>query len=125
MSGLTLDTGALIAIEREDRRVARLLEKARQRQLWIAIPAGALGQAWRGGARQVPLARFLALPEVEIEILDEMRARQAGQLCGIRGTSDVIDASVVLCAKARGHRIITSDPEDLSRLDPTAELIVV
>src|SRR5262249_11720445 len=52
-------------------------------------------------------------------------AREAGQLCGIRGTADVIDASVVLAARARGHRIVTSDPEDLERLDPRADLIVL
>ena len=40
----------------------------------------------------------------------------AGQLCGVRGTHDVIDASVVLCALARRHRIVTSDPKDLARI---------
>jgi hypothetical protein len=34
--------------------------------------------------------------------LDDARARAAGQLCGVTGTSDVVDASVVLCAKRRG-----------------------
>lgn len=125
MSGLTLDSGALIAYERADRRTALLLDRARERQVAIAIPAGVLGQTWRDGRRQVRLARFLAQPEIEIDVLDDERARAAGQLCGVRGTSDVIDASVVLCAKVRGHRIITSDPDDLARLDPTAELIVI
>ena len=125
VSGLTLDSGALIAYERAARRVVLLLDGAVDFQLPIAIPAGVLGQTWRDGRRQVRLARFLAQPEIEIEILDDLRAREAGQLCGVRGTSDVIDASVILCAKARGHRIITSDPDDLAKLDPTAELIVI
>jgi hypothetical protein len=82
-------------------------------------------QAWRDGRRQARLARFLGAPQVEIETLDDRRAREAGQLCGIRGTADVIDASVVLCARARGHRIVTSDPEDIRRLDSRLPMIPV
>jgi len=125
MAGLTLDAGALIAFERNDRSTVVLLARALQRELAIVVPAGVVGQVWRDGRRQARLARLLASDEVEIEALDDRRAREAGQLCGARGTSDVIDASVVLAARARGHRIATSDPDDLARLDPRAQLIVV
>ena len=37
----------------------------------------------------------------------------------------LIDASVVLCARARGHAIATSDVADLARLDPSATLVPV
>lgn len=125
MAGLTLDAGALIAFERNDRRVVALLTQAHHHGWTIVVPAGVVGQVWRNGRRQARLARLLASNEVEIEVIDDRRAREAGQLCGARGTADVIDASVVLGARARGHRIATSDPEDLQRLDPDAELIVV
>jgi hypothetical protein len=125
MTGLTLDAGALIAFERNDRRVVALLARALHHQLALVVPAGAVGQVWRDGRRQARLARLLASEEVEIEALDDRRARAAGQLCGARGTADVIDASVVLSAAGRGDRIVTSDPEDLSRLDPRADLIIV
>jgi hypothetical protein len=125
MAGLTLDAGALIAFERNDRRVVALITLAHHHGWTIAVPAGVVGQVWRDGRRQARLARLLASHEVEIEALDDRRAREAGQLCGARGTADVIDASVVLGARARGHRIATSDPEDLQRLDPDADLIVV
>jgi hypothetical protein len=125
MPGLTLDAGALIAFERRERGVLHLLELVLDRAEPIVVPAGVIGQVWRDGRRQVRLARFLANEEVEIELLDDLRARAAGQLCGVTGTTDVIDASVVLCARARGHRIVTSDPDDLARLDPRVELIVV
>jgi len=46
-------------------------------------------------------------------------------LDGATRTSDVIDASVVLCGKQRGHRVVTSDPNDLRRLDASLPLIVV
>ena len=123
MPGLTLDTGALIAFERNDRRLVALIVRSLERAHTLAVPAGVVGQVWRDGRRQARLARFLASIEVEVEPLDDQRARQAGQLCGVRGTSDVIDASVVLCAKARGHRIATSDPGDIRRLDPAAAVI--
>ena len=125
MSGLTLDAGALIAFERNDRRLVALIAQCLEHGYALAVPAGVVGQVWRNGRRQARLARFLGSDKVEIETLDDHRARHAGQLCGVRGTADVIDASVVLCARARGHRIATSDPRDIRRLDPAARLILV
>lgn len=125
MRGLTLDAGALIAVERANRKVIAWLDEALRGGLEIAVPAGALGQAFRDASRQVRLVRLLTSPAVEIVSLDALAAKSAGTLCGARGTSDVIDASVVLCARARQHRVVTSDPDDLNRLDPRLELLVV
>jgi hypothetical protein len=124
-AGLTLDAGALVAVERNNRYVMVLLELARGNGLAVTVPAGALAQVWRDGRRQARLARLLALPEVEVVPLDEPRARHAGQLCGQCGTSDVIDASVVLCARERRQQILTSDVDDLRRLDPSAAIVRV
>jgi len=44
---------------------------------------------------------------------------------GVVGQVWRIDASVVLGAKARGHRIVRSDAKDLERLGPGAEWIVI
>ncbi|HEY8944679.1 MAG TPA: PIN domain-containing protein [Polyangiaceae bacterium] len=125
MSGLTLDTGALIAFERNDRRVVALLARALEVGYSLVIPAGVVGRAWRDGRRQARLARLLGSTKIEIETLDDQRAREAGQLCGLVGTADVIDASVVLCARKRGHRLVTSDPADIKRLAPALPVIVV
>lgn len=125
MAGFTLDAGALIAFERNDRRVIRLLGRALTENRTLAIPAGVLGQVWRDRTRQAKLARLLATEGVEIEVLDEHRARQAGLLCGLRDHDDVIDASVVLCARMRRQPVVTSDPDDLRRLDPRLDLIVI
>jgi len=119
---LTLDAGALIAFERGDRAVVAIVARALQRKQVLAVPAGVIGQVWRDGRRQAPLARLLASDLVEIEPLDDARARAAGQLCGATGTSDVIDASVVLCARARDNGVLTSDPDDLTRLDGTLRI---
>jgi hypothetical protein len=54
---------------------------------------------------------------VKIVPLDDAAARAVGQLCGATRTKDVVDASVVLCAQMRGDVVLTSDPEDLLRID--------
>ena len=116
---VVLDTGALIAIDRADRDVIRMLELAGE----VHVPAGALGQAWRNPARQVRLARVVASEDVEIHPLDAAVARAAGQLCAATATSDVIDASVIILAHAVGGVPVTSDAGDLRRLDPGIEIV--
>jgi hypothetical protein len=76
----------------------------------LAVPPGAVGEAWRDERRQARLARLLGAAHTD----DDQRAREAGQLSGVRvrGTADVIDASVALCARTRGDRIVTSKPHD-------------
>ena len=61
MTGLTLDTGALIAIEAGSPRMAVLIEQAMAARAELAVPAGVVAQAWRGGARQVRIAKLLQL----------------------------------------------------------------
>lgn len=116
---LVLDAGALIAVDRADRRVIRLLELADD----VHVPAGALAQAWRNPARQVRLTRVVNARAVTIHPLDAMLAKAAGQLCAAARTSDVVDASVVLVARIVDGVTVTNDPEDLRRLDPGAGLV--
>ena len=125
MSGLCLDAGALIAFERGDRAVVARLARAVALDLSIVIPAGALAQAWRDGARQVRLARLVGADNVHVEVLDHASARAAGQLCGRARTRDIVDAHVVICAQRGGYLVLTSDPDDLRRLDPSTRLVVV
>jgi hypothetical protein len=125
VSGAVLDTGALVAFERRDRTMLALVVRAQQLGLRLSIPAGVIAQSWRDGRKQSRLATLLNSPLVEVVPLDDGRARVAGQLCGIRKTRDVVDASVVLLARERGVPAVTSDLDDLARLDPTLELIRV
>lgn len=122
-TGLTLDTGALIALDRGDRQVALLLRRALERRIELVVPAGVVAQAWRSGRTQVRLARFLGSSRVQVEALEDGRARAAGQLCGATKTSDIVDASVVLCARNRTHTVVTSDAVDIRRLD--AQLLII
>ena len=120
--GVTLDTGALIALERGDSRMLALLRLLSKSGGRVRVPAGVAGQAWRGGGRQAVLARLLSSPEVEVPSLDLALARACGELCAASGTSDIVDASVVPFADAHRDSIVTSDVEDLRRLDPSARL---
>jgi predicted nucleic acid-binding protein len=115
---LILDAGALIAFERMDRRIVRLLELAEE----MHLPAGVVGQVWRNPARQVRLVRLLATDEVKVHNLDLGAAKAAGHLCGAAGTADVVDASVVLLARQHDGVVLTSDSSDLRRIDPRLAL---
>jgi hypothetical protein len=122
---LTLDSGALIALERGERRMIALLDSARKEKCSFRIPSGVVGQAWRDGRTQATLSRFLRVPEVQVVPLDEYLARFCGELCGFTNTSDVIDASVVIVARQNHDVILTSDVEDMRRLDPVATVFEI
>ena len=123
--GLTLDTGALIGLERGDERVRSLLQRAAADGLPLAVPAGVVAQAWRGGPRQARIARLLADPDVRVVVLDDLTARAIGMLVARSGHHDVVDASVALCAAERGHVVLTSDPDDVAAVDPRLALITL
>jgi hypothetical protein len=102
-----------------------LLDEAWTAGVTFNVPSGVLAQAWRGTPRQARLARFLGLPNVSVVPLDDAGARAAGVLCGRRGVDDVVDASVVICAKLGDDAVITTDPNDLRRLDPDLRIIAI
>ena len=124
-TGIVLDAGALIALDRGDKRMIALLDRALAQGRAFRVPAGVVGQAWRDGRVQVTLARFLRSEEVENVPLDEQLARSCGELCGATNSADIIDASVVILARTRRDPIVTSDPNDLRRLDPSAQIIPI
>ena len=121
---VVLDAGALVAFERNDRRLRRLIELAAEHGGSLHVPAGVVAQVWRGGSRQARLARLLNSELVNVRDLDLDEARAAGALCGLAGTADVIDASVALLARRHRAAVVTSDPDDLRLLDARLELIV-
>jgi predicted nucleic acid-binding protein len=125
LKGLTLDAGALIALERGDERVRALLQRAvAEPGVTLHIPAGVLAQVFRDPRRQTRLARLLKHDRTSIVPLDDQTARVVGLLLGLRNCSDAIDASVAVCARRYRQGIVTSDPDDLRRLDPKLRLTV-
>jgi hypothetical protein len=124
--GLTLDAGALIALERKDPRMNALLKRfVEHPEAILNIPAGVVAQAFRNGSRQVRLVRLLKANETRVVTFDEDVALATGVLLGMRNAHDVVDASVVLCARLNRQPVITGDAEDLRRLDPRIELHTV
>jgi len=114
---LILDTGALLAWERNDERIRALVQLAATGEVTLRTSSGVVAQAWRGGARQARLAKLLASGAVDERSLDAPAARRAG-------ASDVIDGHVASLALGRPARVVTSDPDGLSRwgVEPRAIL---
>jgi predicted nucleic acid-binding protein len=123
--GVTLDAGALIALDRGDRRLLVLLARAKDVGATVTVPATALAQAIRRPRTQVRLARFIRQPTTDLVALDGTDATSVGILLAASRTSDIADAHVVVCARRSRQPIVTSDPEDLSRLDPAAALVTL
>jgi hypothetical protein len=114
VTGVTYDSGALIAAERSERRIWARHRALLLRRIVPTIPAPVVAQCWRGTPRQAPLARLLA--GCEIESLDGTRARATGTLAGRARTADIVDATVVEGALRRGDLIISSDEDDLAAI---------
>ena len=114
VTGVTYDSGALIAAERSERRIWARHRALLLRRIVPTIPAPVIAQCWRGTARQAQLARLLA--GCEIESVDETKARATGILAGRARTADIVDATVVEGALRRGDLIISSDEDDLAAI---------
>jgi hypothetical protein len=85
-----------------------------------------LAQVWRsGGPRQARISMLLSAPGVKIQDLNRGRAQSVGELCRRSKTSDIVDASVVVAAWTSGRIVVTSDVEDIRRLDPSLTIIKV
>lgn len=123
MPGMTLDAGALIALERNDRRVLVLLARSRERAARVTVPATALAQAVRAPARRARIARLVRQPTTDVMALDRVDATNVGRLLAAAGTADIVDAHVVVCARRSRQPIVTSDPDDLRSLDAQVQLI--
>ena len=82
-----------------------------------------VAQVWRGGARQARLAAFLQT--LTVHSFDD--GPSVGRLLALSGTSDVVDAHLVILALRLGDDILTGDTDDLATisapLGPTAPTI--
>ena len=123
--GFCLDAGALIALDRGQPRVVHLLDRVIAGGGAVEIPTPVIAQVWRGGSRQARLARLLGASDVVLVCLDAEMARAVGVLCGAVGVGDVVDGHVALHARRRDLAVLTSDPDDIARLDPTLAIITV
>jgi predicted nucleic acid-binding protein len=111
-AGFTFDTGALIALERGDRRMRVVMRLARLDNVRIVVPTVVLGEWWRGRSK----LRDTIVASVQVEPLGESLAKVAGEaLTKVRGAT-FSDAVVMASAAQRGDVVYTSDQGDLDRL---------
>lgn len=113
MAALILDTGALIAIDRGDRRVGAILHEAARHGVDAITSCVCVAEAWRHPARQARLARALA--GVIEHRLDPDAARGCGRLLARARTREIADAVVTLLAR-EGDLVLTSDAGDIEHL---------
>ena len=118
MIGVTYDTGALLAAERDDRRMWRKHLGYLALELVPIVPAPALAEAWRGGRGQARLSRLLR--GCAVEPMTEAQALRVGVLAGRAKRGDIVDVTVVEGAVRRGDAIVTSDPDDLAAIASAA-----
>ena len=102
-----------------------LLARAFETGTVVTIPATALAQAIRRPERQVRLARLVRSPGTRVVALDRVDAVNVGRLLAASRTADIADAHIVVCARRNGQRVVTSDPDDLRRLDPALDVVAV
>ncbi len=111
-SGLTLDSGALIAAEKDSTKLSAVVKIAVGRRAAMTVPAPVLARVWRKNNPKIALL----LKACRVVPLDEEGAREVGNLLADAGTRDIADAAVVIGALERGDAVVTSDPEDIARL---------
>ena len=112
MLALTFDTGALIALERGDKRMRVVLETAALDEVPITVPAVVVAEWWRGPGRR----RETILASVDVEETSEHIARIAGEAMAAIPSATVVDAIVMASAAQRGGIVYTSDLADMERL---------
>jgi hypothetical protein len=114
MNGVTYDTGALIAADRNDRRMWALHAGFLALEVSRTVPAPVLAEAWRGGSRQASLSRFLSL--CTTEPLAEDQAKAVGVLAARAGQDDIVDVVVVEGAVRRRDAVVTSNPTHIRKI---------
>jgi hypothetical protein len=112
--GLTLDTGALIALEAERLAMRKVYYAALAEGLPVTVPAVVLSEWWRAGRREKERAKLLR--SLHVEALEKHVAMTAGIALGLVPRSTAIDAIVMASAALRGDTVYTSEVGDLERL---------
>lgn len=115
--GVTLDTGALIALERRRLTMQEVYATALANGTVITVPTVVVAEWWRAGHREKE--RAIILRSVHVEPLDDRVARIAGLAVGMLPGAGTIDAIIMASASSRGDAVYTSDPNDLEALRST------
>lgn len=130
MRGYTFDAGAFIALERRSRFMIGILEDALQGAAEVVMPRTVIAQIWRGMPKQAHVSRLISAGlrhggQVVIDELTAERAREIGIAIGRTSRADIVDVHVALVAGERGNAVLTSDDNDIRRVDRSLVIIHV
>ena len=112
MSAFTLDTGALIALERRRQRMLGILKIAKVDRIPLVVPSMCIAEWWRGRSD----VREKVLAAVIVEHTNDVLVRLTGEALAMVPTATCIDAMVMATAARRGGVVFTSDVADFMRL---------
>src|ERR1700692_1358380 len=113
MAAIVYDTGALLAAERRNPDFLALHDELTSARIRPLVPVVVLAQAWRGGP-QHQISRVLKGCDI---LPDDLRTgRAAGVARPASGTSDVVDAIVVVTAVRHQAPVVTCDSGDLVKI---------
>jgi len=119
---IILDSGAIIASERNDPTLGAILKAARKNRTPILVPATVVAETWRGPSTHARAAHLFGSVDGFPE-LNEQSARQVGALLAISKTAAIVDGNVVAIAIAlRPATIVTSDVHDVTHLLQSAKI---
>ncbi len=108
----TLDTCALIGIERRQQRTLAFWRTALASGIPLVAPTAAIAEWWRGRSD----ARDQILGTLVIEPLDTLLAKMAGEaMAHVKGSS-LTDSIVMASAARSGGVVLTGDFDDFERL---------
>jgi predicted nucleic acid-binding protein len=119
VTSVVYDAGALVAAERNDRRLWAEHRVRLELGLSVLVPAPVLAQVSRS-PKQAQLRRLLA--GCEVVELDEAGAHAVGRLLASSKTDDVVDATVVELAIRQRADVVTRDERDIVRLASAARV---
>lgn len=111
-TGLTFDTGVLVALERRGQRALSIYRSALTRKLPIVVPTPVIAEWWRARSD----VRESICQSLTVEPLSESVARLAGEAVAAVPGAGTIDAIVMASAATRGDVVYTGDFDDLERL---------
>ena len=113
MKPVVYDAAVLVAADRNNRSVWAEHRVRLEASLAPMIPTPVVAQVSRAPS-QANLRRLLR--GCEVVAFDETDAHTVGRLLAASGTSDVIDAALVVLAARRGADVQTGDGDDIRRL---------
>lgn len=115
---MIIDAGPLIIdSENVNSRLWALIKRATERGDELHTTHPVLAQVWRNPQRQANLAR--ATRQLTVHALDD--STTVGRRLADTGTSDVVDAHLVVVAERVGTFILTTDPTDMTKLNARFE----